>query len=110
MGCQDVAYTLGLVERGRYYQVAVAYVDEKADFSPGSFLLFEVFWILPDLGVRLVVSHGDYAYKRRWASSIKETKKIMLFAPTVRGVLTWLAKFKLQSAWRRLRLQPTVVV
>lgn len=106
---QDAAYTLGLVERGIYYQVAIAYVDEMADFSPGSFLLLEVFRILPDLGVSLVVSHGDYEYKRRWASSIEETKKIILFAPTVRGALSWFAKFKLQRSWQRLRSRPTVV-
>ncbi|MGQ0665976.1 MAG: GNAT family N-acetyltransferase [Nitrospiraceae bacterium] len=103
----DAAYTLGLVESGTYYQVAIAYVDEMASLSPGSFLLLEVFRILPDLGVHFVVSHGDYQYKRRWASRIEETKKIIVFAPTVRGALSWFAKFKLQTTWQRFRSQPT---
>lgn len=102
---RDAAFTLALVERGTYFHVSIAHDEEMAALSPGSFLLQEVFRILPGLGVHRVVSHGDYEYKRRWASSIVQPRKILLFARTVRGALSRFAKFRLQKAWERLRVR-----
>lgn len=99
---RDVAFTLALVERGTYFHVGIAHDEEIAALSPGSFLLQEAFRVLPTLGVHSVVSHGDYEYKRRWASEIVRPKKILLFARTGRGVLSRFAKFSLQGAWERL--------
>lgn len=102
---RDAAFTLALVEHGTYFHVGIAHDEEMAALSPGSFLLQEVFRILPDLGVHRIVSHGDYEYKRRWASGIIQPKKILLFARTVRGVLSRFSKFRLQRAWERLRVR-----
>lgn len=100
---RDAAFTLALVEHGVYFHVLIAFDEDMAAYSPGSFLLQEVFRILPTLDVNLVVSHGDYEYKRRWASDFVSQKRFFMFSRTLRGRSSRLAKFRLEKMWNGLR-------
>jgi CelD/BcsL family acetyltransferase involved in cellulose biosynthesis len=103
MAGRDAAFTLGLVERGVYFHTLVAFDEDLAAYSPGSFLLQEVFRLLPTLDVHTVVSHGDYEYKRRWATDIVAQQRLLLFSRTLRAHSSHFAKFRLQPLWERLR-------
>lgn len=102
---QDVAYTLAIVERGIYYQISIAFDDRFNFYSPGSYLLQEVFKVLPDSGIHLVVSHGDYIYKERWATEIVPQRTICIFGKSWKANLSHFVKFKLPRSLGRLKRQ-----
>lgn len=102
---QDAAYTLAIVERGIYYQISIAFDDRFNFYSPGSYLLQEVFKVLPDSGIHLVVSHGDYIYKERWATEIVPQKTICIFGRTIRASLAYFMNFKLRRMFNKLKLK-----
>jgi CelD/BcsL family acetyltransferase involved in cellulose biosynthesis len=103
IGGRDAAFTLALVERGVYFHLLIAFDEDMSAYSPGSFLLQEVFRLLPTLDIHFVVSHGDYEYKRRWASEFVNQKRFLLFSRTLRGRLSHLWKFRLERIWNRVR-------
>jgi CelD/BcsL family acetyltransferase involved in cellulose biosynthesis len=101
IGSEDAAFTLSIVERGIYYQISIAFDDRFNAYSPGSYLLQEVFKVLPDSGIHLVVSHGDYIYKERWATEIVPQKTICIFGRSIRAALSHAMKFKVQNFLKR---------
>lgn len=98
VGGRDVAFILGLVHRGVYYDVTVSYDASVEDLSPGSYLLQEVLRESPARGVQTVVSHGDHPYKERWASGFVPRARAYLFRHGWRGLLSRLAKFRAPEA------------
>jgi CelD/BcsL family acetyltransferase involved in cellulose biosynthesis len=101
IGGRDAAVVMGLVERGCYYDVTLAYVEEFAELSPGSFLIQAVLEDLAAAGVHTVVSHGAHDYKRRWATAFKPSTRMFLFSPGVRGTAARSVRFGLAPIWRR---------
>jgi CelD/BcsL family acetyltransferase involved in cellulose biosynthesis len=100
---RDAAFSLAVLERGIYFHILIAYDEEFADFSPGTFLLQEIFRVLPDRGIHSVISHGDYEYKRRWASTFFPRQAGFVFADTVRAHLAHFSRFQLGNALKVLR-------
>jgi CelD/BcsL family acetyltransferase involved in cellulose biosynthesis len=98
VGGKDAAFILGLKEGGVFYDVTISYAEEFSDVSPGNLLMQEVAKRLPDEGIRLVVSHGDHEYKRRWASAWQPQVRAVLFSGGLRGRLSRLARFRI-PAW-----------
>jgi len=101
IGGRDAAVVMGLVERGCYYDVTLAYVDAFADLSPGSYLIQEVLRKLAAAGVHTFVSHGAHEYKRRWATAFVPSTRVFLFMPGIRASVARFVRFTLRPIWRR---------
>jgi CelD/BcsL family acetyltransferase involved in cellulose biosynthesis len=101
----DAAAVMGLVERGCYYDVTLAYAEAFAHLSPGSFLMQQVLRTLADAGVSSAVSHGAHEYKRRWSSRFVSSPRTFLFAPSLRGSSARFIRFQAAPLWRWLRLR-----
>src|SRR5262245_1480780 len=102
IGGRDAAVVMGLVERGCYYDVTLAYVDEFAELSPGSYLIQEVLRNLAASGVHTLVSHGAHEYKRRWATAFVPSARMFLFSTGVAGRMARFVRFTLRPMWRRM--------
>lgn len=102
IGGRDAAAVMGIVERGCYYDVTLAYVAELAQLSPGAYLMQEVLRDLAAAGVHTVVSHGAHEYKRRWATAFVPSTRMFLFSPGTTGAATRFIRFGLAPIWRRL--------
>jgi CelD/BcsL family acetyltransferase involved in cellulose biosynthesis len=102
IGGRDAAVVMGLVERGCYYDVTLAYVDAFADLSPGSYLIQEVLRKLAAAGVHTFVSHGAHEYKRRWATAFVPSTRVFLFTPGIRASVARFVRFTLRRIWRRM--------
>jgi len=103
IGGRDAAFILGVVERGCFYDVTLAYDESFARLSPGAFLMQQALQHLAASGVHTVVSHGAHEYKRHWSTAFVPQKRAFLFAPGPRGTATRLVRFGLQPLWRRFR-------
>lgn len=103
IGGQDAAFILGVVERGRFYDIALTYAESFSKLSPGVFLMQKTLEHLAGAGVHTVVSHGAHEYKKHWATEFVGQKRVFLFAPSLRGVATRFIRFSLEPLWRRLR-------
>ncbi len=103
VGGVDASYIVGLVERGVYHDVTISYVEEFAALSPGMMILQEVARRLAEEGVRLVVSHGDHAYKNVWASRWVPQVRANLFMPGLRGTLSRMARVQAPAIMRQIR-------
>ena len=99
----DVAFTLAILERQIYWQVLVAYNEKYEECSPGTFLLQQVFRALPEAGIRRVVSHGGYEYKKRRASEIVAETSVCVFSKTLRASLSHLMRSRLLPLVERVR-------
>ncbi len=99
---RDAAFSLGIVERGIYYHTLVGFDDELRAYSPGTHLLNEVFKLLPESGVKTVLSHGNYDYKRRWASEIVPQRSLYIFNRTFGATLGHFVGFSLRRVQRQL--------
>jgi CelD/BcsL family acetyltransferase involved in cellulose biosynthesis len=102
---RDAAFILGVVERGCFFDITLAYDEKFAKLSPGTFLMHQLLQQLAAAGVHTVVSHGAHEYKSHWATAFVPQKRAFLFAPGPRGVATRVMRFELQPLWRRLRTQ-----
>ena len=102
---QDAAAVMGLVERGRYYDVTLSYAERFAHLSPGSYLVQQALKMLAASGVSIVVSHGAHDYKRRWSSRFVSSPRTFLFAPSLRGSSARFIRFQAAPLWRWLRLR-----
>lgn len=102
IGGRDAAFVLGLVERGCFYDITLAYDEAFAHLSPGTHLTQELLRDLALAGVHTFVSHGAHEYKQHWASAFVPSKRLFMFAPRPRAAATRLVRFSLASAWRRL--------
>jgi len=102
IGGRDAAFILGVLERGCFYDVTLAYDESFAKLSPGAFLMQQTLQRLAAAGIRTVVSHGAHAYKRDWATAFVPQTRALLFAPTVRGLAARAAHVALRPFWQRL--------
>jgi CelD/BcsL family acetyltransferase involved in cellulose biosynthesis len=102
IGGQDAAFILGVVERGTFYDITLAYADAFAKLSPGSFLMQALLEHLASAGVHTVVSHGAHDYKKHWATAFVPQKRIFLLRRGLRSAAVRLIRFSLAPVWRRL--------
>jgi len=103
---KDVAFTLAINERQIYWQVLVGYDEKYEECSPGTFLLQQVFHALPAAGIRRVVSHGGYEYKKRWASEIVPETSVCVFSRTLRASLSHLMRERVLPLVERIQGRP----
>ena len=99
----DAAYCVGLVERERYFHILQGFDDRLRNLSPGAFLLQEVLKDLAQRGIRSVMSHGDYNYKKHWASAFIPQSKLLIFNRSMRAKLSCFAKVHLQKRFVRMQ-------
>jgi CelD/BcsL family acetyltransferase involved in cellulose biosynthesis len=103
IGGRDAAFILGVVERGCWYDITLAYDEAFEKVSPGGFLMQRTLERLAAAGVHTVVSHGAHDYKKHWASGFVPQTRVFLFAPSPRAMATRAIRFGLQPLWQRLR-------
>lgn len=103
IGGQDAAFILGVVERGVFYDITLAYAEPFAKLSPGSFLMQRTLETLASAGVHTAVSHGAHDYKKHWATRFVPQKRLVLFNRGVRGRAAHFIRFSLAPIWQRLR-------
>ena len=106
IGGRDAAFILGVVDRGCFYDITLAYDESCARLSPGAFLMQQALQQLAAAGVHTVVSHGAHEYKHHWATALVPQQRVFLFAPGPRATATRFVRFGLQPLWRRLRAAP----
>jgi CelD/BcsL family acetyltransferase involved in cellulose biosynthesis len=106
IGEQDAAFIMGVVERGCFYDVTLAYNESFARLSPGAFLMQQTLRHLAAAGVHTVVSHGAHEYKKHWATTLVPQKRIFLFSPGLRAAAPRLVRFGLQPFLRRIGTAP----
>jgi CelD/BcsL family acetyltransferase involved in cellulose biosynthesis len=99
---KDAAVVMGLVERGCYYDVTLAYAEEFAELSPGAYLMQEVLRDLAARGVHAMVSHGAHEYKRRWSTAFVPSTRTFLFARGTSGLLSRFIRFRMAPVWQKL--------
>jgi CelD/BcsL family acetyltransferase involved in cellulose biosynthesis len=99
---KDVAFILGVVERGCFYDITLAYDESFARLSPGAFLMQQELQYLAAAGVHTLVSHGAHEYKKHWSTAFIPQKRVFLFAAGPRATATRFVRFGLQPLWRRL--------
>lgn len=102
IGGRDAAFILGVVERGCFYDITLAYDESFAKLSPGAFLMQRTLERFAAAGVHTVVSHGAHEYKKHWATTFVPQKRAFLFAPGIRGSATRFIRFGLRPLWERL--------
>jgi CelD/BcsL family acetyltransferase involved in cellulose biosynthesis len=102
IGGKDAAVVMGLVERGCYYDVTLAYVEEFASLSPGAYLMQQVLHDLAARGVHTLVSHGAHEYKRRWSTSFVPSTRVFLFSRSNCARLSRFLRFRMASVWQKL--------
>ena len=105
IGGRDAAFILGVVERGCFYDITLAYDEAFARLSPGAFLMQQALQHFAAAGVHTVVSHGAHEYKKHWSTAFVPQKRVFLFAPGPRGAATRFVRFGLQPLWKRLVTQ-----
>ena len=96
---------MGLVERGTYYDVTLAYTEEFAPLSPGAYLMQEVLSDLSERGVHTVVSHGAHDYKLRWSTAFVPSTRVFLFAKTNSALISRFLRFKMAPLWRKVGIE-----
>ena len=107
VGGRDAAFILGVVERGCFYDITLAYDESFAKVSPGAFLMQQALQQLASAGVHTVVSHGAHDYKKHWSTAFVPQKRVFLFAPGLRGMATRAVRFGLEPLWRRFGRGPS---
>jgi CelD/BcsL family acetyltransferase involved in cellulose biosynthesis len=103
IGGRDAAFILGVLERGCFYDITLAYDESCAKLSPGAYLMQETLEHLAATGVHTAVSHGAHEYKKHWATRFVPQTRLFLFAPNVRATATRFIRFELQPLLQRLR-------
>jgi CelD/BcsL family acetyltransferase involved in cellulose biosynthesis len=102
IGTRDAAVVMGLVERGCYYDLTLAYAEEFASLSPGAYLMQQVLSDLASRGVHTLVSHGAHEYKRRWSTAFVPSTRVFLFSRNNCARLSRFLRFRLASVWQKL--------
>jgi CelD/BcsL family acetyltransferase involved in cellulose biosynthesis len=103
---EDAAFLMGVVERGCFFDITLAYAEPFEKLSPGAYLMHKTMEALSGSGVHTVVSHGAHEYKRHWATAFVPQKRVFLFASGPRGVAARLSRFTLAPVWRRFGVDP----
>jgi len=102
IGGEDAAYFFGLVERGCFYDINLAYAQEFEKLSPGAHLTQKSLELLAAAGVHTVISHGAHEYKKHWATRFVPQETAFLFSPSPRAAATRFVRFGLAPAISRL--------
>jgi CelD/BcsL family acetyltransferase involved in cellulose biosynthesis len=102
IGARDAAVVMGLVERGCYYDVTLAYDEEFASLSPGAYLMQQVLSDLAARGVHKLVSHGAHEYKQRWSTSFVPSTRVFLFSRNGCARLGRFLRFRMAFLWQKL--------
>ncbi|PLX88220.1 MAG: hypothetical protein C0618_04780 [Desulfuromonas sp.] len=92
----DVAFIVCLVEGNVYYDVKVSYDENFAALSPGIFLMHNYLQYVAGQGGVSVVSHGNRAYKKNWATAFVPRERVYLFRNNLKGRLANFSKFRLE--------------
>jgi CelD/BcsL family acetyltransferase involved in cellulose biosynthesis len=95
IGGEDAAYLFGLVERGCFYDINLAYAERFAKLSPGGYLMQKTTELLAGAGVHTVISHGAHDYKKHWATRFVSQKRTYVFARSVRAAAARLIRFSI---------------
>ncbi|MGH8430499.1 MAG: GNAT family N-acetyltransferase, partial [Solimonas sp.] len=103
IGGRDAACIGGIIERGCFYDVTLAYDESYAELGPGVYLMQQALKRFSEGGVHTVVSHGAHEYKRHWASAFVPQTRIFLFAPRPLALAARVIRFGLRPLWQRLR-------
>jgi CelD/BcsL family acetyltransferase involved in cellulose biosynthesis len=101
IGGEDAAFIIGVVERGVFYDITLAYAERFEKLSPGAVLMQKTIEQLAAAGVHTVISHGAHEYKRHWATEFVPQKRVFLFPPRLRARLARFARFTVAPLWRR---------
>jgi CelD/BcsL family acetyltransferase involved in cellulose biosynthesis len=101
IGGRDAAYVFGLVERGCFYDVTLAYDEAFAHLRPGTHLIQELLKDLAGAGVYTVISHGAHDYKKHWATAFLPSTRVFMFSSSLKASVTRLIRFRLRSLWAR---------
>jgi CelD/BcsL family acetyltransferase involved in cellulose biosynthesis len=101
IGGQDAAYLFGLVERGCFYDINLAYAEPFEKLSPGAFLMQQTMEKLAAAGIHTVVSHGAHEYKRHWATEFIPERRVFLFRSGLKAAATRFIRFSVAPLWRR---------
>ena len=101
IGGKDAAYVFGLVERGCFYDVTLAYDEAFAQLRTGTHLIQEMLKDLGGAGVHTVISHGAHEYKKHWATAFLPSTRVFMFSSNLKASLTRLMRFRLRSLWTR---------
>ena len=101
IGGTDAAFILGMVERGVFYDISLAYAETFEKLSPGSFLMQHTLEVLASCGIRRVVSHGAHEYKRHWATEFVPQKRIFVFRPGLRTAAARFIRFSVAALCQR---------
>jgi len=102
IGGRDAAFILGVVERGCFYDVTLAYDDSFAKLSPGAYLMQATLQRLAATGISTVISHGAHEYKRHWATAFVPQHRVFLFPRRPRATAARVVRFGVQPLWGRL--------
>ena len=102
IGGRDAAYVFGLVERGCFYDITLAYHEAFSHLRPGTHLIQETLRELADIGVHTLVSHGAHEYKKHWATEFVPSPRLFLFARRPKAAATRFLRFGLRQIWRRM--------
>jgi CelD/BcsL family acetyltransferase involved in cellulose biosynthesis len=105
IGGRDAAYILGVVERGSFYDVTLAYDESFASLGPGVFLMQRTLQSLAGADVHTVISHGAHDYKRHWATAFVPQRRMFLFSPRPFAAAARLVRFHLQPLASKLNLR-----
>src|SRR5687768_3847993 len=76
IGGRDAAFMLGVVERGCFCDITLAYDESFAKVSPGGFLMQQALRQLAAAGVHTVISHGAHQYKKHWSTAFVPQKRL----------------------------------
>ncbi len=87
-GETPIAFWQGYVAGGTFFSANMGYDSAYADYSPGTYLMTNVFEdLFADPDVRVVdYGLGDADYKRRFGNETWDEQDVLLFAPTARAV------------------------
>ncbi len=89
LGGKPIAFWNGLVYQKSFSFWTTAYDPTYSDYDPGAFLIYKVIEdVYAENGIaELDFGFGDALYKRQWANMNQREGILLLFAPTLRGVL-----------------------
>jgi CelD/BcsL family acetyltransferase involved in cellulose biosynthesis len=97
IGGEDAAYLFGLVERGCFYDINLAYAEIFAKLSPGGYLMQKTTERLAAAGVHTVISHGAHEYKKHWATRFVDQKRAYVFTHGLRSTAARFIRFSLST-------------
>jgi hypothetical protein len=90
------------VDRGRFFDVTLAYAERFARLSPGAYLTQRTLERLAREGVEAMISHGAHEYKQHWATEFVPQKRVYLFPHAAKSTVCRFVRFGLRPLWQRL--------